>query len=91
MNKSQLATEIALSTNMSEAAVLRVLDQFEQTTTEALKASDQVLLTGFVKFATVDQPAKTRRNPQTGEPVEVPAKRIVKIKPMATLKRDVNS
>lgn len=37
------------------------------------------------KDLVVDTPARTGRNPQTGEPVEVPAGRKVKFKPSKSL------
>lgn len=89
MNKTQLAERIAGKTNISDITILRILDVLETVVTEELRNGNEVLITGFVKFEPVDQAAMTKRNPKTGDPVDVPAKRIVKIRPMATLKRDV--
>lgn len=91
LNRKQLAHEIAQRTRLNDAVVLRVLDQFEATTTQVLREGGTVLLSGFAKFTSKQQGATTRRNPQTGGTVEVPPKRRVLISAGATLKRDVNS
>ena len=46
----------------------------------ALAAGTEVELTRFVKFELVDREAKLKRNPRTGEPVEVPAKTVVRVR-----------
>lgn len=89
MNKSQLASAIADRAQLRQTTVLAVLDRLEDVVVDELRAGGQVLLTGFCKFETVDRQARTRRNPRTGEPVEVAAKRIAKIRPMATLRASV--
>jgi len=37
-----------------------------------------VTLTDFGSFKVVERAAKEGRNPQTGEPIEIPAKKVVK-------------
>ena len=46
--------------------------------TGILKAGDKVQLTPFGQFKIRDRAARVARNPQTGEPVNVPAKRVLK-------------
>ena len=45
-----------------------------------LREGVEVELTRFAKFELVDRDAKTARNPQTGEAVEVPAKTVVRVR-----------
>lgn len=62
--------------------------------TEAVKAyvqrGEDVMLTGFLSIKVVDVPAMTKRNPLTGDPVNVPAKKRVRITPGSTLKAAAN-
>lgn len=46
-------------------------------------------LTGFVKFARVDRPARMGRNPATGEAIKIKAKRAVKTTPLKAFKDEV--
>jgi DNA-binding protein HU-beta len=73
MNKAEFVAKVAekagLTRKQSEAAVAA----FTQTITEALKEGDKVQLMGFGTFEVKDRPARTGRNPATGEPIEIAA------------------
>jgi nucleoid DNA-binding protein len=43
-------------------------------------------LPGFITIDVRDRPARSGRNPQTGEPLEVPAGRTVRLRPGSGLK-----
>ena len=57
---------------------------------ETMDNSDEFAWPGLVKFSVVDQPARTAHNPRTGESVNVPAKKKVKVKILGELKNSVN-
>lgn len=85
MNKQDVVEkvrELGLTRDQAAKAVDTVLD----TITESLKAGDGVQFTGFGQFVVVDKPARTARNPKTGEAVKVPAKRVVKFRAGTGLK-----
>ncbi|MBU1002764.1 MAG: HU family DNA-binding protein [Proteobacteria bacterium] len=58
--------------------------------TSSLANDEDVALTGFGKFAAHDRAARTGRNPQTGEAIEIPASITVKFTPGKGLKEAVN-
>ena len=80
MNKAQLIDAIAAEANLTKADAKRALDAFVTTTTDALKAGDRVELVGFGSFAVSERNARTGRNPQTGAPITIKAKKVVKFK-----------
>ena len=80
MNKAQLIDAIAAEANLTKADAKRALDAFVTTTTGALKAGDRVALVGFGSFAVSERNARTGRNPQTGAPITIKAKKVVKFK-----------
>lgn len=47
-----------------------------------------LVIRGFGTFRTKIQPARTRRNPRTGEPVNVPAREVLTFKMSKNLRRD---
>lgn len=51
---------------------------------EETEAGRTVRIPGFGQFRMKDRAARTARNPQTGEPIEVPAKRVLTFKPSKT-------
>jgi DNA-binding protein HU-beta len=85
MNKAQLIDAIADEANLTKADAKRALDAFVKTTTGALKKGDRVALVGFGSFAVSKRNARTGRNPQTGKPITIAAKKVVKFKAGADL------
>lgn len=90
MNKSDLIDAIALSADISKAAAGRALDATVDTIADALKEGDQVALVGFGTFQVKERAARTGRNPQTGEPIEIKASRVPGFKAGKALKDAVN-
>jgi DNA-binding protein HU-beta len=85
MNKAQLIDAIASDANLTKADAKRALDAFVKTTTAALKKGDRVALVGFGSFSVSKRNARTGRNPQTGQPITIAAKKVVKFKAGADL------
>jgi len=80
MNKAQLIDSIAKDANLSKADAKRALDAFINNTGAALKSGDRVALVGFGSFSVAQRSARTGRNPQTGKPITIAAKKVVKFK-----------
>jgi len=80
MNKAQLIDQIAAEANLTKADAKRALDAFVKTTTGALKKGDRVALVGFGSFSVSKRNSRTGRNPQSGAPITIKAKKVVKFK-----------
>ncbi len=89
MNKAQLVEKMAASAGISKNAAERALNGFMEAVTEALKQGDKVTLIGFGTFSVAQRKARQGRNPQTGEVIEIPAKKIVKFKPGSRLSESI--
>lgn len=76
MNRSELIDAVAkrgdLPRKQAEVAVNAIFDAVF----EAMERGERVEIRGFGSFTTRDYGAYTGRNPKTGEPVEVAAKRL---------------
>ncbi|MER2491026.1 nucleoid-associated protein HU-beta [Catenovulum sediminis] len=90
MNKSQLIDKIAAGADISKASAGRALDSFIEAVTESLQEGDQVALVGFGTFSVRERAARTGRNPQSGEAIEIAAANIPAFKPGKALKDAVN-
>lgn len=90
MNKSELIEAIAASADLPKAAAGRALDAMVEAVTGALQEGDQVVLVGFGTFGVKDRAARTGRNPQTGEPIQIAAAKIPGFKAGKALKDAVN-
>ena len=69
MNKTEMIAKIAEKTNTSRKAAAEMFDAFVETVTEALKEGDSVQIIGFGTFEVKERPARTGRNPATGETI----------------------
>ncbi|NLZ78676.1 MAG: DNA-binding protein HU-beta [Gammaproteobacteria bacterium] len=90
MNKSELIDKVAASADIPKAVAGRALDAVIESITGALKEGDSVVLVGFGTFAVKDRAARTGRNPQTGNPIEIAAAKIPGFKAGKALKDAVN-
>lgn len=90
MNKSELIDAIAASADIPKAQATRALDAVIDSVTNALKQNDQVVLVGFGTFSVKERSARSGRNPQTGQPIEIPAAKIPTFKPGKALKDACN-
>jgi DNA-binding protein HU-beta len=80
MNKSELVDAVAEATGESKSAVSGMLDAFEATVTDAVASGDKVSIPGFLTFERGHRAARTGKNPQTGEPLEIAAANVAKVK-----------
>lgn len=90
MNKSELIEAIAASADIPKAAASRALDAMVEAVADSLKNGDSVSLVGFGTFTVKDRAARTGRNPQTGEPIQISAARVPSFKAGKALKDAVN-
>lgn len=90
MNKSQLVDAVAQKTGQSGSAAGESVAAVIEAITEALVAGDKVTIPGFGTFETRERSARTGRNPQTGEPIEVAASTVPAFKAGSDLKKKVS-
>ena len=90
MNKSELIDAIAAAADIPKAAAGRALDAMVDSVADALQKGDQVVLVGFGTFSVKERAARTGRNPQTGEPIQIAAAKIPTFKAGKALKDAVN-
>ena len=91
MTKNELVRELAEDFEIPRKQVGELVEAMLDKITEILKAGDKVQLTPFGQFKIRDRAARVARNPQTGEPVNVPAKRVLKFTAGRTLKEAVGT
>ena len=90
MNKSELIEAIAASADIPKAAATRALDAMVESVTDSLKKGESVSLVGFGTFAIKERAARTGRNPQTGQPIQISAAKVPSFKAGKALKDAVN-
>jgi len=80
MNKAQLVEKVADEVGLTKKDTRKVVDAVTQTITEALSGGEKVTLVNFGTFRVRNRKSRKGRNPQTGEKIQIPAKKVVKFK-----------
>jgi DNA-binding protein HU-beta len=91
MTKNELARELADDFELPRRQVTELVEAMLDRITQVLRSGDKVQLTPFGQFKIRDRAARIARNPQTGEPVNVPAKRVLKFIAGRSLKEAVGT
>jgi DNA-binding protein HU-beta len=87
MTKAELIDQMAKDSKISKVAAAAVLDSFMENVGKTLKKKDgKVTLVGFGTFMKARQKARKGRNPQTGAPIKIKARNVVKFKAGKQLK-----
>ena len=90
MNKSDLVDAVAAATGSNRAAAGDAVDAVLSSIQTTLVNGDKVTLPGFGTFEVRSRAARTGRNPQTGEAIQVKASKAPAFKAGAGLKAAVN-
>lgn len=90
MNKSELIDTVASSADISRADATRAVDAVLDTVTESLRKGDSVTLVGFGTFEVRERAARSGRNPQTGETIQIKASKSPAFKAGKAFKDAVN-
>lgn len=89
--KSELIQRLADDNpHLYQRDVERIVSTVFEEITAALSRGDRVELRGFGAFSVKEREARVGRNPRTGEPVQVPEKRVPYFKTGKELRERMN-
>src|ERR1044072_745440 len=86
MTKAELVEEVARASELNKRDAEVIVETVFNSIISALHRGDKVELRGFGSFRTRERGPRRGRNPKTGAPVDVPAKRVPYFKPGKELK-----
>ncbi|MER5927551.1 HU family DNA-binding protein [Streptomyces mirabilis] len=87
MNRSELVTALAERAQVTRKDADAVLTALVESVGDVVaKGDEKVTIPGFLSFERTHRAARTARNPQTGEPLEIPAGYGVKVSAGSKLK-----
>lgn len=89
MNKGEFIEAVAKKSGLPKSQVSKYWETCCEVITKALKSNDDVNLTPFGKFHVVKRSATTGRNPRTGQPIQIKARKQPKFKAGKGLKSSV--
>jgi DNA-binding protein HU-beta len=91
MKKADLVDAIAAKSGAAKAQVQQLVEDVFELMADALARGEKIDLRGFGTFSVREAAARTGRNPQTGEPISIPARKNPGFKPGKELKDRVNT
>ena len=91
MTKRDLIEKLTGQNGLSQREAEQIVSAVFDAMTEALASGDRVEIRGFGSFLVRERKAREGRNPRTGEPVQIQAKRVPFFKPRKELKERVDS
>ena len=89
MNKAELVDAIVAESGATKSTVAEVLKALEDVVVGNVSKGEKIVLSGFLSFERVERKARTARNPQTGEAIQVKASRAPKVSIGSTFKKAV--
>ncbi len=89
MNKGQLVEAISRDAGITKTQAQDALDAFVKNVQTSLNSGDKVTIVGFGTFSASTRAARVGRNPQTGQPIKIPAKKVAKFSAGKALKEAI--
>jgi len=80
MTKSQVVSYLAEKASLQKKATAGLLESLVNLATRECKSSGQFVIPGLGKAVKAHRKERMGRNPQTGEPIKIPAKTVVKFR-----------
>ncbi len=90
MNKGDLVDNVAKASDITKAQATDAVNSVLSSMQSCLKKGDKVSLIGFGTFSINKREARMGRNPRTGAPIKIKAKKVVKFKAGKALEDAVN-
>lgn len=90
MTKADLVERVAKETEMTKKDAEKLVEVIFSSIVDTLNRGEKIELRGFGSFRVRERNARKGRNPKTGEPVDIPAKRVAYFKPGKDLKELIN-
>lgn len=89
VTRQTLANRIAADTELSVRQATEVVDQIIEEVTQALADGEDVMITGFGKFVTLEKKSRLGRNPRTKEPLTIAPRRVLKFRSSPLLTQEL--
>ena len=90
MTKAELVEGVAEAAELTKKDAERLVEIVFESIIETLNQGEKIELRGFGSFRVRERGARRGRNPKTGDPVSIPAKRVPYFKPGKELKELIN-
>ena len=91
MTKADLIESVYLKTGFSKKESAEIVETVFDLIKTTLEDGEKIKIAGFGNFVVKEKATRRGRNPQTGEEIEISARRILTFKPSQVLKNAINN
>ncbi len=91
LTKSDLVNHVYQQNNLRKAEAVEAVEALLEIIKTSLCGNDNVLISGFGKFSVKTKKERRGRNPQTGDQLLLPPRRVVTFKPSGVLRERMNN
>ncbi len=91
LTKADIVAKVYAQGRLSKAEATQAVERTLELIKQALVDGQEVLISGFGKWSVRDKSERRGRNPQTGEPLVLPARRVVSFRPSRVLKAKIQA
>ena len=89
VTRTDLTDAVHRETGLPRRLAAELLDMAIETIAERLSTGEKVMISGFGSFWLRDKRPREGRNPRTGEPAPIPARRVVTFRPSRVLRERI--
>ena len=91
LTKADIVERVYKEANFSKKEASDLVDLIFKVIKDTLSKGEKVKISGFGNFSIRDKATRMGRNPQTGESMEITARRVLTFKPSQVIKEDVTA
>ena len=91
MTKADVVERVCTNVKFSKKEAAEIVELVFDTIKETLEKGTKIKLSGFGNFQVREKKARVGRNPQTGQEIEIAARRVLTFRPSQVLKSSLNA
>jgi integration host factor subunit alpha len=91
MTKADIVEAIYEKIGFSKKEATDLVEMVFETIKETLSKNEKIKISGFGNFIVREKRARVGRNPQTGQSIEISARRVLTFRPSQVLRAEVNA
>jgi integration host factor subunit alpha len=90
VTKADIIESVYEKVGFSKKEAAEIVEMVFDTIKETLERGEKIKISGFGNFIVRDKKSRVGRNPQTGEEIEISARRVLTFRPSQVLKNALN-
>jgi integration host factor subunit alpha len=90
LTKARIVENLLANNLFKKTQSAQIIETLFELLKQSLEQGDDVLISGFGKFCVQKKSRRRGRNPQSGEPIMLPARKVVSFKCSGKLREKIN-